>query len=278
LACFNRREKTKHCLRALLGQELPEFTDLQVFLCDDNSTDGTSEMLERLFPQIKVVKGDGSLFWGGGMRKAWAFAKESDDFDAYLWLNDDTFILPRGLNYFLEEYESIGSPAILSAACKIPDTEEFSYGGHYENMKPLPPNGVVQKVTYINGNLVLIPKEIEEKIGIISPIYIHYLGDFDYGLRAEAAGFSCNTTSRYLAECEANPPTGDWVDPKIPLSKRWKIAHDVKGIAISDFIYFKTHHHGRFMGFKFFVDSYLKLFFTDRYVEFRNLILKKLNK
>lgn len=243
-------------------------------MCDDNSSDGTSEMLEREFPQVKIAKGNGSLFWGGGMRKAWSFAKESDDFDAYLWLNDDTFILPRGLKELLGEYRSIGSAAILSTACKIPGTVEFSYGGHHENMRPLPPNGAVQKVTYINGNLVLIPKEIEEKIGIISSIYTHYLGDFDYGVRAKAAGFTCYTTSKYLAECEANPPT-DWADPKLPLSERWKIAHDVKGRAISEYISFKTYHNGRLVGLKSFIDTYLKLIFTDRYVKFRNLILRK---
>jgi hypothetical protein len=36
-----------------------------------------------------VLGGDGSLFWNGGMRLAYADAMRSD-FDYYLWLNGDT--------------------------------------------------------------------------------------------------------------------------------------------------------------------------------------------
>ncbi len=258
----------------MFGQTLPEHWEFEVFICDDNSSDGTSEMLSTDFPQVKVIKGNGSLYWGGGMRRAWTFAKESGNFDAYLWLNDDTFILPGGLLSLFEEYISIGEPTVLSAACKVPGKQEFSYGGHHENMRPLPPNGLIQEVTYINGNLVLISKEVEEKVGIISSAYTHYLGDFDYGIRAKAAGFQCYTTSSYLAECESNPPV-DWADANLPLSKRWKLAHDVKGRALTEYIAFKRYHHGMLVGFKSWIDIYLRLIFTDHYVRFRDLILKK---
>jgi len=55
--------------------------------------------------------------------------------------------------------------------------------------------------------LVLIPKEnLKKKYGIISINFIrHYLGDLTNGVRAKAAGFKlATTTSKYLAECEAN--------------------------------------------------------------------------
>ncbi len=274
LTCFNRREKTRASLRNLFDQAIPQGLDFEVFLCDDNSTDGTGEMLAGEFPRVRVAKGNGRLFWGGGMRKAWSFAKESGKFDAYLWLNDDTLLLPNAFADLLGEFESIGRPAIVAAACKSPGSEEFSYGGHHQNMCPLPPNGTLQEVHYINGNFVLIPREVEEKIGMISDRYTHFLGDFDYGIRAKKAGFPLYTTFKYLAECESNPMP-DWADPALSLRKRWKMAHDVKGRAISEYIAFKSYHYGKLVGFKSWIDVYLKLIFTDRYVAFRDLLFRK---
>ena len=40
---------------------------------------------------MRIIRGDGSLFWAKGMRKAWEAAiAERDNWDGFLWLNDDT--------------------------------------------------------------------------------------------------------------------------------------------------------------------------------------------
>lgn len=41
-----------------------------VFLVDDESTDGTSEAIKSEFPEVSIIKGDGSLFWNRGMYTA----------------------------------------------------------------------------------------------------------------------------------------------------------------------------------------------------------------
>ncbi|WP_084421473.1 glycosyltransferase family 2 protein [Algoriphagus vanfongensis] len=274
LTCFNRCAKTRECLRNLYGQQVKAPYQFEVFLCDDGSSDGTSQMLSSEFPQVNVVMGDGHLYWGGGMRMAWDSALQSSDFDAFLWLNDDTYLLDNALNSLFEEFEHAGRKSILTAACKGPLTGEFSYGGHLESMIPVVPNGSLQEVYFINGNLTLIPRIVVDAIGLISTKYTHFLGDFDYGVRAKKAGFKCFTTTKYLAECEANPMP-DWADSKVPLKTRWKMAHDVKGRAISEYIAFKTYHHGALVGVKSWIDTYLKLIFTDKYVSLRNFLTSK---
>lgn len=270
LTCFNRKAKTEACLRKLFEQTLPENTKLTVFICDDNSSDGTGEMLTNYFPQVIVVKGDGNQFWGGGMRMAWKLAKKTDNFDFFLWLNDDTYLLENSLKKLLAEYNSIGKTVVLTAACKRPGTDEFSYGG-LNNQGVIKPNGSPQEVTYMNGNLVLIPKEVEEKIGLISKKFTHYLGDYDYGLRAQKAGFPCFTSSEYLAECEVNE-IPYWGDPKLSFKERWKMAHDIKGLALSEYLAFKNYHYGKVVGFKTWIDSYLKILFPHTYIQVRNFL------
>ena len=52
ITCHNRCEKTKRCLTSLLSV-LPH---IDVYLVDDGSTDGTSEMVKTLFPRVNVIQ------------------------------------------------------------------------------------------------------------------------------------------------------------------------------------------------------------------------------
>src|SRR5690606_4621218 len=97
LTCFNRREKTIQSLGALFAsiKDVPDIC-IEIFLVDDGSTDDTAYTVERSFPSVKLIYGNGKLFWNRGMIKAWKQASQHD-FDFYLWLNDDTIISKHGL-------------------------------------------------------------------------------------------------------------------------------------------------------------------------------------
>jgi GT2 family glycosyltransferase len=74
ITCHNRKPKTLACLAALFNQELSPEVTIDVYLVDDGSTDGTAEAVHQAYPQVKILQGDGSLFWNRGMRKAFAEA------------------------------------------------------------------------------------------------------------------------------------------------------------------------------------------------------------
>ena len=42
----------------------------------------------------------------------------------------------------------------------------------------------------MNGNVVLISRAVAQRVGNIDPAFVQQMGDFDYGLRARAAGCS----------------------------------------------------------------------------------------
>jgi GT2 family glycosyltransferase len=71
ITCHNRRDKTLKCFEALYKQESIEDLRLQVYLVDDGCTDGTAEAIIAEFPETRILKGSGSLYWCGGMRLAW---------------------------------------------------------------------------------------------------------------------------------------------------------------------------------------------------------------
>ena len=132
LTCYNRKPKTLACLAALFSQGLPSEVKMEVYLVDDGSTDGTTEAVEQAYPQVKILPGDGSLFWNGGMRMAFAEAMK-EDYDYYLWLNDDTLLYPDALSNLLSTSHQLISQgethSIIVGSTQDPDNNEHTYGG-----------------------------------------------------------------------------------------------------------------------------------------------------
>ena len=73
MTCYNRKEKTLNALNHLIKGN-PEVA-FSFVVADDGSTDGTFEALQKI-PNLMIVRGDGNLFYSGGMRLAIAEAKK----------------------------------------------------------------------------------------------------------------------------------------------------------------------------------------------------------
>ena len=169
MACHNRVATTFECLKRLMPQL--GIGD-KVFLVDDGSSDGTGVRVRSCYPSVCVIDGDGSLYWAKGMRKAWDAAAEEGNWDAYLWLNDDTMLLPDAMKKMLAKDD--GQSLVIGDLCD--STGRAVYG--------LNVNG------WINGNCVLVPRKVFCKVGKICGDYIHAWADSDYALRVEKSGFS----------------------------------------------------------------------------------------
>ena len=202
LTCFNRKDTTIKCIESLISQK--SNVCYKIFICDDNSTDGTIEVLSKKFPQIHVIKGSGDLFWNRGMLKAWEYAKKTDRFDAYLWLNDDVKLNENALRTMIESASMSNNMAIICGAF-CDSNGCFSYGGRDIDGNAIIPNGALQEICWLNGNCVLVPESVENRIGMLDKMYHHHLGDYDYGLRALESGFKIYTTPNYIGICKPNP-------------------------------------------------------------------------
>ena len=119
LTCFNRKEKTKKCVEGLVeGNREHSFTFVVV---DDNSTDGTGEMLESMKPEydIYILKGDGKLFYSGGMRKGMDYALESmePEYGYLLMVNDDVSFMDGCISKMIVQSRQQGGAVIVGAMC-----------------------------------------------------------------------------------------------------------------------------------------------------------------
>lgn len=216
LTCFNRRDKTVTCIQAL-HRSFPAGSDLTIFVTDDASTDGTAAAVRCLFPDTNILDGTGDLYWCRGMELAWRAAL-SGAFDGYLWLNDDVELDDDAATRILGVVDSSRRagpwPVIIVGSVADPLTGETSYGGqrqisrwHPGKLRRIDPDpDRVQLVDTFNGNVVYVPSEVVERIGIIDPIFSHATGDTDYGLRARRAGIPIVLAPGYYGTCARNPP------------------------------------------------------------------------
>ena len=83
MTCYNRKEKTRNALRNLI-QGNPEI-EFSFIVADDGSSDGTYEELAK-FPRTRVIRGNGSWFYSGGMRAVIEEAKKEQKYYDYCLL------------------------------------------------------------------------------------------------------------------------------------------------------------------------------------------------
>lgn len=270
LTVHNRKEKTLKCLTKLFCQPIPDGYEISVFLTDDASTDGTAEEINRLFPQVNIVTGDGNLFWNRGMHKAWEAAVQSKAHVFYLWLNDDTIIADDCIERLLAHSSANRDSAIIvGSTCAIGTPNKITYGG-WKNGALLTDLTQSNKCETMNGNIVLIPKSVYNVLGMNDPKFRHCLGDTDYALRANEHGIACLTGVGIFGECDAHEHPTIWMDPSQSFAKRWKNFFSPLGNNPFEFFYFRRKHFGTIAACITFVSNWLHFFFPQCWVKRNN--------
>ncbi|WP_017651403.1 glycosyltransferase family 2 protein [Fortiea contorta] len=257
MTCHNRREKTLTCLQQLSQQNLPANVKIQVYLVDDYSTDGTREAVISAYPDIKVIQGNGNLFWNGGMRLAFAEAIQLN-YDYYLWLNDDTLLYSEAVNTLLTTSDNLKSlghhQAIVVGSTQDPETGVLTYGGmvrdswwHPLKFSLVQPDVEAKPCLTMNGNCVLIHREVVQSIGNLDATFTHNTGDIDYGLRAQKHNCSIWIVPGYVGTCENNVSgLKIWEQTNKSLREQWHQVNQPKGLPLKEWKTFAYRYAGWF--------------------------------
>ena len=250
ITTFNRKIKTLACLQRLQEQVLANDVSLTVYLTDDASSDGTAKAAATAFPDIHVYSGNGSLFWAGGMRRSWQEAVKNNP-DFYLLINDDTVLLSTAIGSLLKTYsESLllyAKPAICVGSTKDNITGKTSYGGRRLVSRKKIINYLVEnneapaECDLGNANIMLVPRAVVEKIGILSDAYTHGIADYDYTLTAKKNGFPVLVAPGILGICEDDHGNA-WKPQNTKLKDRIKYSFSPKGLAYNEYLYFIRKH------------------------------------
>jgi GT2 family glycosyltransferase len=233
MAVHNRKDLTLACLDSLHAQQVRGIT-LHVFILDDASTDGTAGAVLERHPDVHLIQGDGQQYWNGGMRRAFG-AAIAGDYDYYLWINDDTCLDDGVLARLLEAEHAVrersGGPVIVVGTTRHPATGELTYGGQVRPSPRRPlgwalvePGDEPIPCETMNGNTVLISRTVVQRVGNIDRAYVQQMGDFDYGLRARAAGCEVWVAPGTVGTCASHPQRRTDLEPlRRELLRLWSV-------------------------------------------------------
>lgn len=238
--CFNRKEKTVNALKSLMQKN--ENIDFSFIIVDDNSSDGTKEALEAM-PEVRVISGDGNLYYSGGMRIAIKEAKKQNGkFDYCLLFNDDVEFVEAAVEDLCQK-----DRAVIWVGPTCEKDGSLSYGGVVKTSKWRPKTEIIMAddskgrcCDTFNANCVLIPWDIFMDLKNIDGKYTHSIGDFDYGFEAKKRGHIIKVSDKYVGVCPDNPvnSNNNWRNVELSRKRRFQLKESSKGLPFAEYFYY----------------------------------------
>lgn len=207
IVSWNVKKLLKDCLKSIYQNY--DNLNIEVFVSDNASTDGTMEMVRQKFPQVKYIQNEGNI----GFTKANNRAFEVAAGKYILFLNPDTVVKPKALSRmvkFIEEDPKCGAlgPRLLNPdgtlqlSCRtFPTfkTQLFStlfldvlfpksrlFGKH---MMSYWKHDELKEVDQPMGSALLVRKDILDKIGAFDENIIFWYDEVDLCYRIKKAGW-----------------------------------------------------------------------------------------
>jgi GT2 family glycosyltransferase len=213
---FNRLKLTKSCIESIKGNE--KNLDLRIILVDDGSTDGTTEWVRDTYPEITILQGTGSLFWGGAIHYGVEYIlKKCDSNDYILLVNNDVLLAEntiRELVNFSEEknrqvvvgslsLDSSNKEKVIKSGTVVKSwflnrTSHVFIGQKIQNIY----DKESKEVDFLTGRCLLHPVEVFLIAGNYdSYSFRHYGGDDEFSMRVKKFGFKtyvCTSAIVYM--------------------------------------------------------------------------------
>ena len=191
LPVHNRIDITRRFIESLQAQTYQEF---QIVLIDDGSTDGTSAMVQRDFPSVIILRGNGNWWWAGSLHQGYLWLKShgSPPGTMVLIINDDAVFGPEYLQTAVTRLEKLKRTLLVSNAYGI-ETQKLIDGGVHADWRHLKFT-LEQDQTKINcastRGLFLFASDFMEIGGFHPHLLPHYTSDYEFTMRAYNKGYT----------------------------------------------------------------------------------------
>lgn len=207
IVSYNTVELLRQCIEKLY--ENSPGIEMEVFVVDNDSADGSAEMVREEFPQVHLIANDTNRGFGAANNQAWELSKGR----YILLLNPDAFVKPEAIKNaiaFLDNNPRCGLcggrlvkpdgsldpsarrfPTALSKfftlsglRSRFPESNIFSrheFGGFDHNS--------IMEVDWVPGTFTLYRREMLEKTGLFDERFYIYYEETDLCLNAKKLGW-----------------------------------------------------------------------------------------
>ncbi len=200
---WNGIEYLEKCITSLENQT---YNNLEIIVVDNASTDGSCELVKKVFPGVKVIQMGYNSGWGVACNAGMA----ASDSEFIALLNNDAYMES---NCVAEMVKSIQlDPKYGSCASRIllwdqPDIIEVCGLVIYRDgsscgrgrLHPADEYMQIQEVFCANDCCCLYRREMIEDIGEYDPDFFIYCDETDIGWRHQLAGWKCIYTPHAIA-------------------------------------------------------------------------------
>jgi len=188
---WNAKAYLKGCLESILSQS---FTDFEIILVDNASSDDSVNFVKDNFPQVKIIQNKNNVGFAEGNNTGIENSKgeiivlfNPDAVADKDWLSILIRVLQSskriaavtGKMYYLGD--KYGKNAVFCTWSKIDPYSATPY--NFSNNEP------VSKVDYLSGAAMAIKKDILENVGLVDSGYFLYFEETDLCARMIRAGY-----------------------------------------------------------------------------------------
>jgi len=199
LVSFNDRIHLEKCLQSL--RVSPPELDLEIIVVDNNSSDGSPDLVKKKFPEVKLFCNSENL----GFSKANNLGIRASTGEFVLFLNNDTIVNIQALTVLLDEMKrnpSAGAtgPALLSDqeiyqvsfGKKVDFFSEFIQKGFFNfyYSKKLKSDQQVREVGWLSAACLLVRRIALEETGFFDENYFLYFEDIDLCYQIRQKGWA----------------------------------------------------------------------------------------
>jgi GT2 family glycosyltransferase len=180
-----------------------EYPNKEKIVVDNNSTDGSIEIIRNEFPDFQLLRNDKNLGFAAGMNIG---IKKSKG-DLLLLFNNDAVAHPRSLSILVERAMSNYSIGLVGGLILFykPSNVIWSLGGMFDPLTgTIWSEGLGQilsskvrnskaffNVDYLSGCVLLLKRDVIGRIGLFDEGFFLNGDDLDFCLRARRAGYEC---------------------------------------------------------------------------------------
>ncbi|MBL3655639.1 glycosyltransferase family 2 protein [Fulvivirga sediminis] len=194
VVCYNGKRWLEKCLTSLQVSEYP----VSIIVVDNDSTDGSVELIKQYFPDVKLIQSKVNLGFGKANNLGIKYAL-SEKADFIFLLNQDAWVRKDCIGKLLDCFRrnqkaGIVSPVQMDGSGTAIDykfkqhVSKYLLEGDISSLEKESTNTTAE-VAFVNAAAWLIKSECIRQVGGFNPLFPHYGEDNEYAGRIHYHGY-----------------------------------------------------------------------------------------